>query len=178
MQQTPQNIILIGFMGSGKSTVGRTLARQLGEAWRYVDTDKRLVQVAGKEISQIFATEGEGAFREKEARVLLGVTAGERQVIATGGGVVLREENVSAMRGAGVVIWLTAEVEEVEARIGKHPEKRPLLAQAGEDRKAYLLKLLGERGTLYRQAAHLTVDTSRRAPEAIAREIRRKVGLA
>jgi shikimate kinase len=171
---SPQNIILIGFMGSGKSTVGRVLRRLLGEEWRYIDTDKRLVEVMGKTIPEIFETEGEIAFRDRESQIVLGVTMGQNQVIATGGGVVLREENIAAIRSSGIVVWLTARPEVIVERTGRKPGKRPLIAKAGEDVLAYVLGMLGERGPLYQKAAHIIVDASDRGPEAIAREILRK----
>jgi shikimate kinase len=169
----PLNIALIGFMGSGKSTVGRALARQLG--WRYVDTDARLVDVAGCDIPTLFAREGETAFREREARIILGISAGTEQVIATGGGAVLRDENVAALRSCGAVIYLTARPDVIVARTERRAEERPLLANRGDrDLLTHVLALLGERAPRYHAVAHLIVDTSDRTPDLIAAEIVRR----
>jgi len=169
----PRNIILVGFMGSGKSTVGRGLARLRG--WRFVDTDAVIRDgVSGRPIPELFAEEGEAAFRDRETTALRAVCDGERQVIATGGGAVLRPENVELLRQAGLVVWLTARPDVVVARTGHRVADRPLLASGGGDLLAHVLRLLGERGPLYQAAAHLIVDTSDRPPPAIVQEIDRK----
>ena len=168
----PQNIVLIGFMGSGKTTVGRALARRRG--WRFVDTDERIRRAAGRDVPALFAEEGEAAFREREAEIVREVAAGQRQVIATGGGAVLRPENVSALRESGLVVWLTARPEVVVARTQHRAADRPLLAGGGGDLLAHVLRMLGERGPLYQAAAHVIVDTSDRVPSAIAAEIERR----
>lgn len=169
-----RNLVLIGFMGSGKSTVGRALARRLN--WDYVDTDALIVRrCGGCEIPALFAEKGEAYFRDRETEIVLGVCAGERQVIATGGGAILRAENVAALRGAGAVVWLTARPEVVVARTEKRAASRPLLASGADDLLTHVLTMLGERGPRYQAAAHLIVDTSDRSPEAIAGEIARKV---
>jgi shikimate kinase len=171
----PANIALIGFMGSGKSTVGRALARRLG--WRYVDTDARLVEVAGRDIPALFAEEGEAAFREREARVILGLSAGAGQVIATGGGAVLRDDNVAALRSCGALVYLTARPDVIVARTERRAGERPLLANRGDgvDLLTHVLTLLGERSPRYHAAAHLIVDTSDRTPDQIAAEVARRV---
>lgn len=171
----PSNIILIGFMGCGKSTVGRTLASRLGNGWRYVDSDQRLVEVAGCDIPTLFMREGETSFRTRETQILTGLSIGERQVIATGGGAVLRDENVSVLRSAGMVVWLTARADVVVSRTAHKEADRPLLANRGDKSLlAHVLALLGERGPRYQAAAHVIVDTSDRSPDHIAAEIVRK----
>ncbi len=172
MGRVLRNLALIGFMGSGKSTVGRLLAQKRG--WRFVDTDEEIVRAAGRDIPSLFAQEGEAAFREREAEAVRRIAAGERQVIATGGGAVLREENAAALRGAGLVVWLTARPDVVVARTARRAAERPLLAWGGQDLLAHVLRMLGERGPLYQAAAHLVVDTSDRTPQAVAGEIQRK----
>ena len=172
MMSGPRNIVLIGFMGSGKSTVGRALAGRRG--WRFVDTDELILRTAGKDIPTLFAEEGEARFRDRETQVLLGVVAGERQVIATGGGAVLRPENAAALRGAGLVVWLTARPDVIVARTGHRAQERPLLASGADDPLAHILRMLGERGPLYQAAAHLIVDTSDRSLQSIVSEIERK----
>lgn len=168
----PRNITLIGFMGSGKSTVGRALAGRRG--WRFVDTDEVILKTAGRDIPTLFAQEGEARFRERETQVVLGVSAGERQVIATGGGAVLRPENVAALRGAGLVVWLTARPDIVVARTRHRAQERPLLMGGLDDPLAHVLRMLGERSPLYQAASHLVVDTSDRSPQAVVLEIERK----
>jgi shikimate kinase len=171
----PRNIVLVGFMGCGKSTVGRTLAARLGNGWRYVDSDTRLAEVAKSDIPTLFRNEGEDGFRRRETQILTGLCAGERLVIATGGGAVLRDENLSVLRSAGLVVWLTARADVVVARTERREAERPLLANRGDkDLLTHILTLLGERGPRYQEAAHLTVDTSDRTPDNIAAEIERK----
>ena len=175
MAELPRNLVLIGFMGVGKSTVGRLLAEELG--WKLVDTDAVISRVAGAPIPELFSSEGEEAFRRRESQIVLGVCAGERQVISTGGGAPLREENSAALRGAGLVVWLTARPEVVAARTSRRVGQRPLLA-GDEEPLTRILRLLAERGPLYQRLASLIVDTSDRSPQAIAREILRKANLA
>ncbi|MBC8138645.1 MAG: shikimate kinase [Fibrella sp.] len=171
----PRNVVLVGFMGCGKSTVGRSLATRLGTTWRYVDSDTRLAEVAKSDIPTLFKNEGEHAFRQRETQILTGLCAGERLVIATGGGAVLRDENIPVLRSAGLVVWLTARADVVVARTERREADRPLLANRGDkDLLTHILTLLGERGPRYQQAAHLIVDTSDRTPDNIAAEIERK----
>lgn len=177
--ELPPSIALVGFMGSGKSTVGRALARHLG--WEFVDTDALVEAAAGCDIADLFAGEGEAAFRAREAAAVRAATAaaGSGQVVATGGGVVLRDENVIALRNAGLVVWLTARPDVIAARTAaasRRANKRPLLTHAadGEERLARVLALLGERGPLYQAACHFIVDASERSPRALAAEIQRR----
>ncbi len=177
MKETqPVRVALVGFMGCGKSTVGPLLATRLGA--RFVDTDALIVADAGgRSIPTLFQEEGEAAFRDREARIIAAVcTSPEPVVIATGGGAILRDENVACLRGASSVVWLAARPDIVVARTLRD-RNRPLLAGATtrEERQARILSLLGERGPRYQAAAHLIVDTSDRPPFAIAREIERKV---
>jgi shikimate kinase len=163
-------------MGCGKSTVGPLLAGLLGA--RFVDIDALIVADAGgRSIPALFAEEGETAFRDRESRLIASVCdAPEPTVIATGGGAVLREENVACLRESASVIWLSARPDIILARTLRD-RNRPLLAGAKtkEERQARVLSLLGERGPRYQAAAHLIVDTSDRSPLAVAREIERKV---
>jgi shikimate kinase len=173
----PRNIALIGFMGSGKTTVGRALAERLG--YQFVDTDAAISQRAdGRAVADLFAQEGEDRFREREADVLRAICGGERQVIATGGGVVVRQENVVRLRESALVIHLTARPDVVVARTRRTARSRPLLAAAAQEGEeallARVLDLLSQRAPHYLQAAHLTVDSSDYAPAAIAGEIHRK----
>lgn len=153
-RQTPPNVILIGFMGTGKSTVARELARLLGFA--LIDTDERIVARAGKAISEIFADDGEPTFRVLEAEVLVALAGVERAVVSTGGGAVTQAPNVEALRAAGAVVWLDADIDVIMERVAKNT-KRPLLQTA--DPRATVEQLLAERRPLYAAAADETVDT-------------------
>ena len=174
----PRNIVLVGFMGSGKTTVGRALAALLG--WAFVDTDAEIVQASGgKSIPEIFTTQGQAAFRVHETAAVHAVCSRESHVIATGGGVLLRAENADLLKSVGLVVWLTARPEVVVSRVEAERATRPLLAGANTDTPllTHVLTMLGERGPLYQAAAHLVVDSSDLSPDALARHIARKAGL-
>ncbi len=119
-----RNIILVGLMGTGKSTVGKALAERLG--WLFVDSDERIEQVEKKKISDIFAESGEPAFRKVESRVIAELAQGSEQIIATGGGAVLAEENRIVMKENGLVVALTATADEIIARVSGDTS-RPLV---------------------------------------------------
>ncbi|MCK8826645.1 shikimate kinase [Natroniella acetigena] len=138
------NIALIGFMGTGKSSVGRELADELG--YSFVDLDQEIVKHEGQEIPQLFATAGEDYFREVETEVTKKVAAKDKQVIATGGGVVLKEENLEALRSNGTLILLTATPEEILRRTSQDGD-RPLLEVDGP--LAKIEELLTERKEKY-----------------------------
>ena len=173
MPELPRNVVLIGFMGVGKSTIGRLLAEALG--WKLVDTDTVISRVEGASIPELFESYGEQVFRQRESQIVLGVCAGDRQVISTGGGAPLREENAAALRGAGLVVWLTARPEVVAARTSRRAGQRPLL-DGEEEPLTRILRLLSERGPTYQRLAEIIVDTSDRSPQVISREILRKIG--
>lgn len=166
------NIILTGFRGSGKSSVGRELARRLG--LEFVDTDEQVEQLAGMTIAEIFETGGEARFREYEKQAVLEARAGKGQVIALGGGVVENPELVTAVRKAGVVVLLTAPAEVLHERIERDKETarmRPALT--GSTGLAEVKELLARRHAAYRDSADLTVDTAAMTPGEVAQEIER-----
>jgi shikimate kinase len=149
------NLYLIGMMGVGKSTVGRSLAQQL--AYRFIDTDMLIEQVAGQSIRKLFATQGEAAFRQLETQVLaeLSAYAYQKLVIATGGGIVLKPENWSYLHH-GVIIWLDAPVALLYKRL-QRDTTRPLLQHP--DPLATLQELLEQRHHLYAQSdLRLAID--------------------
>ena len=149
-----QNLILIGFMGSGKTTVGRRVAASLG--FEFVDTDDRVVEMAGKPITQIFADQGEAHFRKLESAALKEVLQREHCVVATGGGIVTIPENVALLQEGGYTVWLHAPVDEIFERVSRNRE-RPLLQT--EDPLATIQTLLSKREPLYRSTADFEVDT-------------------
>jgi shikimate kinase len=168
---SPSIIYLIGYRGTGKSTVARLLAERLG--WQWCDADAELERAFGKTIRQIFAEEGEAGFRDKEARVLKELSERTKCVIATGGGVVLRPENREILK-RGHVIWLRAEPEVIWSRLQEDAttvERRPNLAQGGLQE---IKDLLAERQPLYEALADESFDTSRQTPEEIAGQVSRK----
>jgi shikimate kinase len=159
------NLYLIGMMGSGKSTVGKILAHQLG--YRFFDTDILIEKVTQSTITEIFAKEGEAYFRQMEHQVLSEVAACTQSVIATGGGIVLKSENWGYLRH-GVIVWLSAPVELLVERLAAD-DTRPLLAQ--RDLSAKLTQLLAERHHLYQEADLVIPITAEQTPEAIAAQI-------
>lgn len=159
------NLYLIGMMGSGKTTVGRLIAQQLG--YRFFDTDVLIERVTGKTINTLFAEEGEENFRVLESRVLAEVAACTRSVIATGGGVVLRSENWGFLRH-GVVVWLDAPIAVLVDRL-REDRTRPLLQP--EDLEIQLTTLLAQRQSRYAEADLKIAITETQTPAAIAFEI-------
>jgi len=163
-------IFLVGYRGTGKSTVGRVLADQLG--WGFADCDDVIESKAGKSIAEIFTGEGEAGFRDRESAVLHELASRNRVVIATGGGAVQRVANRNLLRGSGFVAWLTASPETIWGRLQSDPAtraRRPNLTPAGglEEVRA----LLAAREPLYRAIAHFTVDADLPSPEAAAAAI-------
>ena len=156
-ESLPKNIVLIGFMGSGKSTVGRELQQRLG--YPLVDMDQVIEERAGKPITSIFADEGEPAFRAMETGLLreLADPSGPRRIISTGGGVVGSEENRTMLRNMGYVVWLDAPVEAILERTSKN-RQRPLLHT--EDPAARIRELMAVREPLYQKTSHLKLDTA------------------
>lgn len=150
------NIYLVGLMGAGKSSVARELGRRMGRP--VADTDAEVARQAGRSVAQIFATDGEAAFRDRESAVLAQVAARGGLVVATGGGIVLREANRQELRASGRVVYLQADPAELLRRLSRGGiAARPLLAVA--DPLARLRELLAEREPLYRGVAHHVVTT-------------------
>jgi shikimate kinase len=167
------HFFLVGYRGTGKTTVARLLAEKLHRQW--VDVDEALETRYGRTIRQIFAEESEAGFREKEAAVLDNLCRRDRQVIATGGGVILRADNREKLRASGIVIWLTADAQTIWSRLQQDPttaERRPELSHGG---LAEIEELLRLREPLYAECAHLTVDTTSRSPEEVVQVILSKL---
>jgi shikimate kinase len=147
-------IILVGMMGAGKTTIGRGLARAVGR--EFVDLDHELEARCGVRVPIIFEIEGEAGFRRREATVLSECTQRRNIILATGGGAVLNPDNRRLLHERGIVLYLRASVDELYRRTCRD-KNRPLLATA--DPRATLRDLLGLRDPLYREVAHLIVET-------------------
>lgn len=157
---------LIGMMGSGKTEVGRRVAGAIGS--RFVDTDFRLVADVGRSIPEIFEGEGESSFRALEAATLRTVASEREAVVATGGGVVLSEENIALIRSTGTVVYLAASATTLARRI-EGDTGRPLIA-AG-DRVTVLAGILEDRRELYERACHEVVETDVLTLDQVAGEV-------
>jgi shikimate kinase len=166
------NVALIGFMGAGKSSVGRVLAKKLGKTFE--DVDKRIERKAGKSVARIFAEDGEPAFREMEKAVTAEAGRKTGQIIACGGGVVLNKSNTDALKENAVIVYLKVSEVAVRKRVSSAKGKRPLLA--GEKGLGAIAEMLAERRPLYEQTADITVDTSRLGIEAAADKIIERLG--
>lgn len=160
-----KNVVLIGFMGTGKSVVGRLLAQRLGRP--FVDVDALIEREAGRPIRKIFAEAGEPAFRDLERGMIQRVTQRDGQVIATGGGAVLDDRNVEALKRNGWLVWLKAAPDVILQRVGD-TSNRPLLNVG--DPRARVSELLGLREAFYAKA-DAVVDTSQQSVEQVADEI-------
>jgi shikimate kinase len=167
------NLALVGMPGCGKSTVGRTLARHLG--LHFIDADTEIEARIGMTIRSFFETQGEAAFRDVEQQVLADLALGRQQVIATGGGAVLRTANRETLHAHCQVIYLRATPEELYRRL-RHDTHRPLL-QVSDPQKR-MRELYRDRDPLYRQAAHFTVEAPRPSVPALLNMILMQLELA
>lgn len=171
------NLVLIGLRGTGKTSVAAILAERLG--WNWFDADALVEQRAGKSIKQIFADAGETAFRDLETQVVRELAAGERAVLALGGGAVVREANRAALAGRGKLVWLTASPETLWQRIqgdALSASRRPDLSATGGINE--IIATLDARRAIYRACADLEVDTERKTPAEVADAIVEGLGLA
>ena len=165
------NVILIGFMGCGKTTVGLKLSYRL--RMPVIDTDKEIEREEKRSISDIFAVDGEEYFRDRETTYLRKLQRGVgNQIISVGGGLPLREENRSLLHGLGKVFYLRADAETIYGRL-KHDTTRPLLQ--GEDPMTRIKTLLSERDVYYMAAADVVVDVDHKDFEQILNEIEKQV---
>jgi shikimate kinase len=155
LPESVRNLVLVGFMGSGKSSVGREIARRC--EFRFLDTDTAIRDKYRKSIAEIFALFGEPLFRDQENAVLQELQLSQRSVIATGGGIVLQSRNHPLLRSLGLVLWLTANEEVIWERVSRN-RNRPLLHTP--DPRATISNLMSTRYPLYGSVAHLTVETS------------------
>lgn len=160
------NIFLIGFMGTGKTTVSKQLGSLLG--LQEIDLDREIERREQRKISEIFSSQGEEYFRTLETRLIREFEEKPGYVISCGGGAVLRQENVESMKKNGMIVLLTAEPETVYERV-RYGRNRPLLN--GHMNVAYIAELMAKRESFYRAAADAAVATDKKKPGAIAEEI-------
>lgn len=166
------NVALVGFMGTGKSTVGNALASMLH--LRLIDTDVLIEQRAGKRITEIFASDGEARFREYESEVVRELEEMRGSVISTGGGLVVNPANMDSLKKHALVVCLWASPESILARVG-HQTHRPLLQ--GADRLEKIKALLAVREPFYRQADVL-LNCERRSPREVAQHVAHQFRIA
>lgn len=166
----PDNIILIGPMGAGKSTIGRNLARQLRRD--FVDSDQEIERQTGAVISLIFEIEGEAGFRARESRMIEELAKRRGIVFATGGGAIMREENRRALRRSGTVVYLHIPVE-TQLKRTSSSKHRPLLQTDDPTKK--LEALMKIREPIYRQEADMVIHCNNRSSYSVVREIVRKL---
>lgn len=164
------NLILVGFMGTGKSAVGRILSKRLKRS--FVDLDERITKEAGQTIAQIFASEGETGFRERESRAVAWAAGLKNHIIAAGGGALLAKENTALLKRSGTLICLTARPDVIFHRTTASLSSRPLLN--AEEPRRRIEELMKLRAVSYAQA-QLTVDTSDKSIAEVVEEILGKV---
>ncbi len=166
-----QVITLIGYRGSGKSSVAAPLAERTGFSW--IDADDEIERVAGKSISQIFADDGEAHFRQIERNVMQNLLSREKLIIAAGGGAILNTETRQDVQDAGPVIWLKANIDALEQRITQDDSttsRRPALTASTSHREE-IQNLLNQREPIYQACASITVDTDSKTILQIVDEI-------
>jgi shikimate kinase len=169
-QRLAGNVFLIGMMGAGKTSVGRVLARRLGKTFH--DSDHVIEERTGVKIPVIFEIEGEAGFRNREAAVIEELTALDDIVLATGGGAVLRESNRALLKSRGLVVYLRANVRDLLNRT-RQDRNRPLLQTA--DPRARLTELYETRDPLYRETAHLIIDTGSQSLSSLVQRLHQQL---
>lgn len=168
-----ENVILIGFMGAGKTSVGTLYSQKHG--LDFIDTDQMIEETEGMTVSRIFEEKGEEAFRRMETGLLERLTRkGKAALISAGGGLPLREENRKLLKGLGTVVYLDVSAETVLSRL-KGDTTRPLLM--GDHVKEKVENMLKARGPIYEEASHVKIDVNNKGPEEIVSEIDHFIGL-
>ena len=156
METTSKNIVLVGPMGSGKTTVGRRLAHELNQD--FFDTDHEIIDKTGVNIDYIFDIEGENGFRERESKILENLCQMSNIILATGGGIVILPKNRKILKNSGLVVYLSSSVNQLLKRTAKS-KTRPLLENSSDRRKT-IIELLEARDVYYREVASFVVDTT------------------
>lgn len=170
-QYGTNNVYLVGLMGAGKTTIGRSLAKRLN--LDFLDSDREIEARTGVTIPTIFEIEGEDGFRKREAHMILELAQLSGRVVATGGGVVLRQENRSNLRASGFVVYLNVPPHTLWERT-RNDRNRPLLQVA--DPLLKLKELYAERDPLYREVADLVIDSSRINAQGVLQLLIKEVG--
>lgn len=169
---TPPRILLVGMMGCGKTTTGGLLARRLG--WDYRDSDADVEALTGRTVPEIFESDGEAAFRRKEAEVLAAACASQQPtVIAVAGGAVLDADNRKVIRGCGTVVWLQAQPHRLAERVGDGAG-RPLLEG---DKNEIMTRLLAERAPHYAEVADTVIEVDGLTPDQVADRVLDAAGI-
>lgn len=166
-----KNIFLIGFMGSGKSTVASYLAENYG--MEIIEMDQLIVEREGMSIPDIFSQKGEPYFRDAETNLLIEIQSEENKVVSCGGGVALRERNVEEMKKGGKIILLNAKPETILERV-KDDDNRPLLR--GNKNVDFISNMMEQRRPKYEGAADFVIQTDGKSAEVICKEIFEKIG--
>ena len=156
------NLILVGMMGSGKTTMGRVLARHLGK--EFVDSDEEIIKRTGVTVPHIFDVEGEAGFRQREAAAIRELAGRDNLVLATGGGAVLDGDNREILKQSGIVIYLKANAHDLWQRT-RHDRNRPLLQT--ENPYARLVELFQQRDPLYRQVSDIVVQSGKQSAHTL-----------
>lgn len=156
------NLILVGMMGSGKTTMGRVLARHLGK--EFVDSDEEIIRRTGVTVPHIFDVEGEAGFRQREAAAIRELAGRNNIVLATGGGAVLDGDNRAVLKQSGIVIYLKASTHDLWQRT-RHDRNRPLLQT--ENPYARLVELFQQRDPLYQQVSDIVVQSGKQSAHAL-----------
>ena len=156
MEVISKNIVLVGPMGSGKTTIGRRLAYELNQD--FFDTDHEIIDKTGVSIDHIFDIEGEEGFRKRESKILKNLCQMSNIILATGGGIVILPENRKILKNAGLVIYLSSSVDQLLRRTAKS-KTRPLLENSS-DRKKTIVELVEARDVYYREVASFVINTT------------------
>ena len=170
METTSKNIVLVGPMGSGKTTVGRRLAHELNQD--FYDTDHEIIDKTGVTIDHIFDIEGEDGFRERESKILENLCQMSNIILATGGGIVILLKNREILKNASLVVYLSSSVDQLLMRTAKS-KTRPLLENSADRRKT-ITELVDARDVYYREVASLVVDTTRKKLHEVINIIKRE----
>ena len=170
MEMTSKNIVLVGPMGSGKTTVGRRLAHELNQD--FFDTDHEIIDKTGVTIDHIFDIEGEEGFRERESKILENLCQMSNIILATGGGIVILPKNREILKNAGLVVYLSSSVDQLLMRTAKS-KTRPLLENSADRRKT-ITELVDARDVYYREVASLVVDTTGKKLHEVINIIKRE----
>ena len=170
MESTLKNIVLVGPMGSGKTTVGRRLAHELNKD--FFDTDHEIIDKTGVTIDHIFDIEGETGFRQRESKILENLCQMSNIILATGGGIVILPKNRKILRNSGLVVYLSSSVDQLLNRTAKS-KTRPLLENS-TDRKKPITELVEARDVYYREVASFIVDTTGKKLHEVINIIKRE----